>query len=168
VETSPEILIAVDDSEASYRALHYVGTIVGRGTVLRLRLFHALPPMPPELLEGGGSENPELEAKEEADVHAAQRRWLAEAEAAAEPLFARCKEILRSAQISDSVIATACAPSDGAENVASTILAASQSHGCNTIVVGRTAFSRFHALFHRHVGDELISRGQDRTIWVVE
>ena len=167
METRPEILLAVDDSEASYRAIRYVGTLVGGATGVRLRLFHALPPMPPELLEVGGSENPETEATEEAEAHAAQRRWLAEAEGTAAPIFARAKEILRAAQVSDSAIATACAPADGADNVASTILAAADTHGCDTIVVGRAAFSRFHALFHRHVGDALLNHGQGRTIWVV-
>ncbi len=55
----PRILIAVDGSEHSARALHYVGMLLRDTCDVQVTLFHVLKPMPRELLEHGGSEDPE-------------------------------------------------------------------------------------------------------------
>ena len=44
------ILIAVDDSEHSARALRYVGSLLRDARTVQVALFHVLRPMPPELL----------------------------------------------------------------------------------------------------------------------
>jgi hypothetical protein len=59
------MLIAVDDPEASYRAVTYVGNIISGCEGFRMCLLHALPPLPRELLEFGGSEDPQQEEREE-------------------------------------------------------------------------------------------------------
>jgi hypothetical protein len=59
------MLIAVDDSEAPYRAVTYVGSIISGCEGFRVCLLHALPPLPRELLEFGGSEDPQQEEREE-------------------------------------------------------------------------------------------------------
>lgn len=38
----------------------------------------------------------------------------------------------------------------------------------STIVVGRQSFSRLRDLFHYHVANELVRKGQGFSIWVVE
>jgi hypothetical protein len=50
------ILIAVDDSGATDRAVTYVTSIIGRHRHFRVHLFHVAPILP-NLLESGGSEN---------------------------------------------------------------------------------------------------------------
>ena len=55
------LLVIVDDSVASKRAVRYVGKFVGKRRGFRIRLVHVLPSLPPELLEYGGS-NPAGEA----------------------------------------------------------------------------------------------------------
>ena len=57
------ILVAVDESENSHRAVQYVGALLRRTPDVAVTLFHVLKPMPRELLEHGGSENPAAEAK---------------------------------------------------------------------------------------------------------
>ena len=57
------ILVAVDDSEHSGRALRYVGTLLRDTRDVRVTLFHVLKPMPRELLEHGGSEDPRVEVR---------------------------------------------------------------------------------------------------------
>ena len=52
------ILVAVDGSEHSARALRYVGTLLRDTRDVQITLFHVLKPMPRELLEHGGSEVP--------------------------------------------------------------------------------------------------------------
>ena len=55
------ILVSVDDSDESIRVVQYVADIVGAREGFRIRLFHVLPPLPPELLEFGGAESPQRE-----------------------------------------------------------------------------------------------------------
>ena len=62
------ILLAVDESENSDRVVQYVGSLLSRTPDLTLTLFHVLKPMPRELLEHGGSENPAAEAAIERTV----------------------------------------------------------------------------------------------------
>jgi len=57
------ILIAIDDSEHSARALRYVGTLLREARDVRVTLFHVLKPMPRELLKHGGSEDPAAEVR---------------------------------------------------------------------------------------------------------
>src|SRR5438093_9703499 len=64
MSNAKHILIAVDDSEASYRAVTYVGSIIGGCEGFRVCLLHALSPLPRELLEFGGSEDPQQEERE--------------------------------------------------------------------------------------------------------
>ena len=85
------ILIAIDDSTASYRAVTYVGSIIGGREDFRICLLHASPPLPRELLEFGGSSDPQQEERAEARIHAEQARWLEAVAQAAEPVFTRAK-----------------------------------------------------------------------------
>ena len=57
------VLLAVDESENSHRVVQYVGSLLGRTPDVVVTLFHVLKPMPRELLEHGGSENPAAEAR---------------------------------------------------------------------------------------------------------
>ena len=57
------ILIAVDGSEHSARALRYVGTLLRDTRNVQITLFHVLKPMPRALLEHGGSEDPAEEIR---------------------------------------------------------------------------------------------------------
>jgi hypothetical protein len=52
------ILLAVDESENSRRVARYVGSLLRQTPDVALALFHVLKPMPRELLEHGGSEDP--------------------------------------------------------------------------------------------------------------
>ena len=93
------ILIAVDDSEASYRAVTYVGSIIGGREDCHVCLLHASPPLPRELLEFGGSSDPQQEEQEEARLKAEQARWIEAVTQAAEPIFTRAQRILQEANV---------------------------------------------------------------------
>ena len=62
---TPSILIAIDHSEATYRAVTYVAQIIGGREEFRILLLHVPEPMPPKLLEFGGAENPVEEQRAE-------------------------------------------------------------------------------------------------------
>jgi len=52
------LLIVFDDSDASVRAVRYVAKLVAQRRQFRICLVHVLPPLPPALMEHGGSEDP--------------------------------------------------------------------------------------------------------------
>lgn len=168
MDVNKRILVAVEDSEASKRAVTYVAKLIGGRQGFSVRLFHVLAPLSPELLETPGSEDMAEEAKLEKEVQDAQAQWLAVAERAAQPVFAQAKSILSEAGVPSEAIETHISTSITRQEVATDILEAAQAGKCGTIVVGRSSFSRFKELFRHHVADELVRNAQGMTIWVVE
>ena len=162
------ILIAVDDSEASYRAVTYVGSIVGGREDCRVCLLHALPPLPRELLEFGGSSNPEQEAQEEARIKAEQDRWIEAVTQAAEPVFTHTKRLLQEAHVPAHVVETQIVDTVNTQDLIEDILETAQTGHCGTVVVGRESLHGFRALITSHVGDALIRQAHGLTVWVVE
>ncbi|PWB79189.1 MAG: hypothetical protein C3F08_07310 [Candidatus Methylomirabilota bacterium] len=168
MDPSKRILVAVDDSEASTRAVSYVAKIIGRRSGVRVRLMHVLPSVPPALLEFAGADKPAQEERLEAAQHAAQTRWLDQAAQAAQPVLSRAKWILRKAGVPLSAVETECCPSISGERVAREILEAAHASGCGTVVVGRASHAGLTGLFQHHVGDALIKGGHGLTVWIVE
>jgi K+-sensing histidine kinase KdpD len=162
------MLIAVDDSEASYRAVTYVGSIVGGREDCRVCLLHALPPLPRELLEFGGSSNLEQEAKEEARIKAEQARWIEAVTQATEPIFTRAKGILQEAHVPAHAVETQIVDTVNTQDLIQDILDTAQTGNFGTVVVGRESLHGFKALFTSHVGDALIRQAHGLTVWVVE
>src|SRR6478735_161376 len=70
------ILVAVDESENSNRAVKYVGSLLRETPKTAVTLFHVLKPMPRGLLEHGGSENPVAEAQLSVQLHDEQEAWI--------------------------------------------------------------------------------------------
>ena len=163
-----KILIAVDDSEASSRAVAYVATLIGGRRGFSVRLLHVLAPLSPELLEFAGSENMDVEESIEAEKRVAQAWWIEEAEKAAQPMFTKADSILRTAGVPPEVVEMQFSTSVSTQDVVSNILEAARVSQCGTIVVGRKSFSTLKEFFHDHLNDELVRKGQGFTIWVVE
>src|SRR5262249_15779355 len=106
MSNAKHILIAVDDSEASYRAITYVGSIMSGCEGFRVCLLHALPPLPREFLEFGGSEDPQQEEQEETRLHTEQTPWIEPAPQPPEPVFTRAKQILHEARVPEDAVET--------------------------------------------------------------
>ena len=168
MSNAKHILIAVDDSEASYRAVTYVGSILRGGEGFRVCLLHALPPLPRELLEFGGSGDPQYEEREEMHLHTAQARWSEAAAQAAEPVFTRAKQILHAAHVPADAVETQIVDTVNTQDIVLDILETAHARHCGTVVVGRQAHHGLKALLTSHVSDALISQGESLAIWVVE
>lgn len=168
MSNAKHILIAVDDSEASYRAVTYVGSIIGGYKNFRVCLLHALPPLPPELLEFGGSENLRREEQEEACIKAEQARWLEAVAQAAEPVFTRARSILHKARVPVHAVETHIADTIHRQDIVLDILETAHARHCGTVVVGRESYHGLKALMTSHISDELIRQGKDLAVWVVE
>jgi nucleotide-binding universal stress UspA family protein len=168
MHNAKRILIAIDDSDASYRAVTYVGSIIGGREDFRVCLLHALPPLPRELLEFGGASDPQQEEQAEACIHAEQARWLEAVVQAAEPVFTRAKGILHEAHVPADAVETQIVDTVNTQDTVLDILEAARAQQWGTVVVGRESFHGLKALLTSHVGDTLIRQAQGLTVWVVE
>jgi nucleotide-binding universal stress UspA family protein len=162
------LLIAIDASEASDRAVAYVARMMQGQPGLRVLLCHVSSPMPPELLEFGGRENPGAEERTEAVLHGTQAAWLEQAKQAAQPVFARAQTRLRQAAIPESAVETRMATPVSGEALDTTILEAARQARCDTIVVGRTAFPWWQELVRSHLADTLLQQAKGCTLWIVQ
>lgn len=167
-ERDKRILVGVDDSDATIRALHYLATIIEGRNDFHVCLLHVLPPIPPELLEFGGAEDPEAERQLSEELKRAQAQWLEEAQQAAQPVMQRAQAVLRERGIDPRQIEVAFAEAIHRPDIPQSLLDAAGLRHCGTIVVGRESFPLLQELLHRHVGEELVRKGQGMAIWVVE
>jgi hypothetical protein len=82
-----KILLAVDDSLASRKAANYVADLARRKKELSIHIFHASDPLPTELQEFRGAENPDDEKTLDAELRRKRNSWEQKAKRAAEPLI---------------------------------------------------------------------------------
>jgi nucleotide-binding universal stress UspA family protein len=162
------ILLAIDDSAASKRAVKYVARLVGRRKGFRICLVHVLPPLPPALLEHGGSENPQQEVQLEVDLRAEQEHWTSKKQKEAQGSLDKASATLRKAGLSAKAVQTIfCEPADG-RAAAEDILRMARECKCQTVVAGRQSVSWFHELFSQDLAEELMRCGKGFTVWLVE
>jgi len=161
------LLVIVDDSVASKRAVSYVGKFVGKRRGFRICLVHVLPSLPPELLEYGGS-NPAAETLSEVDLKTDQVRWTAEAKKTSQKVLDEAHATLRKAGILAETMQTLfCEPEEG-PYAADAILDMARKCRCRTVVVGKQSVSWFHRLFSQELSEELLRRGKGFCVWAVE
>ena len=163
-----KILVAIDSTDASSQALNYVVRLLEKSNGVQFRLLHVLPPIPPELREHGGSEDPDEELALGEKLMEAQSGWIGEAKAKAKPVMDNARAVLEDAGIAAESISTEFSTSAHPSDLVDDILEAAQAWKCETIVVGRECCSKFADLFHRHVGEELLHKGKGFAIWIVE
>jgi len=162
------ILVSVDDSRESTRVVQYVADVIGARTGFRIRLFHVLPPLPPELLEFGGSESPSRERSLDRKLGDVRDTWLEAAQTATQPVFDKAKSILETAGVPAESLETQFGISVAQSDVVTDLLDEARENDFGTIVAGRHSFSALRDLFEHHLADELVRHGQGLTIWVVE
>ena len=106
MNANKNIFVAVDDSEASDRAVTYVAQMVDGRKEFHILLFHVPTSMPPQLLEFGGAEVPAQEERAAVELSNAQATWVEDVTRAAQPIFARAKTRLREAHIAEQDVKT--------------------------------------------------------------
>jgi nucleotide-binding universal stress UspA family protein len=168
MSNAKHILIAVDDSEASYRAVTYVGSLIGGCEGFRVCLLHALPPLPRELLEFGGSEEPQQEERGEACLKTAQAHWIEAVAQAAEPVFTRARHILHEARVPEDAVETQIVDTVNTQDTVLDILETAHARHCGTVVVGRESVHGLKALWTSHVSDAVMRQGEGLAVWVIE
>jgi nucleotide-binding universal stress UspA family protein len=159
------ILLAVDESENSQRAVKYVGSLLRRTPDTAVTLFHVLKPMPRELLEHGGSENPAAEAQLGQQLRNEQDAWIRKEEESESHVLKKACDTLTQSGFDRSQVALKVGHED---DIAKNILEEARNGQHETIVVGRHGASRVRRLFGGSVTEQLLRDAKGFAIWVVE
>jgi len=162
-----KFLIGINDSEAAFRSVAYVAGMAGSRDECRIILLHVLPPIPPELLEFGGAEDPGTEHQMNEALKHEQAQWVEKAKKAAEPLLQHARDILYRFEIPPQNITTRISQIIHRPDIVRELVECAHEHDCGTIVVGRETYSSFQEMFHRHVGEELARHAVGYAIWVI-
>jgi nucleotide-binding universal stress UspA family protein len=162
-----KILLAIEDSEASMKAVAYVAELVRGREEIHICLFHALPPIPPRLLEFGGTEDPQKEQSLRTELKSAQSEWIEKAKDAVQPAITRARAIFQDYGVSQRQFSTHFSHTVHKLDIVQEILDAARQLHCGTIVVGRHRLPWVQELFHDHTGEGLVEKGQEFTVWVV-
>lgn len=167
MEKANKILLAIEDSEASMKAVAYVAKMVRGHEAIHICLFHVLPPIPPRLLEFGGTEDPQKEKELSAALKTAQTEWIEKAKGAAQAPLKRALSILQDHGVPQDHISTHYSSTIHKPDVVQEVLDAAKQSDCETVVVGRHRLSCVQDLFYQHTGEGLVEKGQEFSVWVV-
>lgn len=162
------LLLVVDGSRGSQRTAKYVGTILKRRRGFHIHLLHLLPPLPRELLEFGGAENPQEEQQLETELRRDQKKWIASARASAQPTLEEAMKMLRRAGIAGNDIACSFSYPTEPHDAARVVLEQGRTKNCHTVVLGHKAHSWFLELVGGHLAEHLLREARGLTIWVVQ
>jgi nucleotide-binding universal stress UspA family protein len=165
MSTSKRILIAADASEASRRAVSYVGEMIGGALGFHVGLVHL--ELSPRMLEWGGSENAAIEEMKSVDRDIAYRQMEYEALEKGRTLLRGMQASLAERGIDVTALVVRFEEPMDPKQVARDILVTAREGGYGTVVVGRHACSALRRLFQHHVGEELVRQGEGEAIWVV-
>ncbi|MGC3972777.1 MAG: universal stress protein [Nitrospira sp.] len=162
--SAKNILIAVDDSDGSVRALHYVGALFRDIQNVKVTLFHVLSPMPRELMEHGGSENPETEHHLGEQLRKDQEAWIRAEGALEYPILVKALEQLGQTGFPlDHVTLKLGYERD----IADSIMDETKAGGYGTVVVTRYGPTGTKRLFSSRITDRLVRDLSGVALWVL-
>jgi nucleotide-binding universal stress UspA family protein len=163
-----DLLLAIDDTEASRKAIDYVAGVVRDAPQFRIRLLHVLPHIPTGLLEHGGRDTPEEERAAQRELDEGIARWRRRSERAAEALIEDARDTLEAAGVARDQVQVDFAAPLPEETIGFHVLKVATDVGADTVVVGRAPRSWIGGAFHRSPSVELFRRkGRGMAIWVV-
>jgi nucleotide-binding universal stress UspA family protein len=159
------VLLAVDESEASDRAVEYTAEMLGGAAGFHVGLLHL--ELPPHMLEWGGAEEVAVEDRVSAERRADYGEMETKAVAEGRTMLQRYRTRLAEHRIEAEVLLVQFEEPLSRKTIAEHILKTAKERGYGTIVVGRHLFSFWERIFQRHVGETLVHTGEDVTIWVI-
>lgn len=155
-------LVAIDDSDGSWKAIDYVGHQFEGMKDLKITLLHVLEGLPPQFWDDGHL----LTEEEKASRKIVIEKWFSNQKYVLEPLFKRAIETLISLGIRRDQIETKSI-SESIQVIPQCILAEAKAGGYQTLVIGRCG----HSLRHYFLGSTasaIINAGAGIAICVVE
>ena len=161
------ILVGVDDSTATWKAVDHVAGLARTKQDFRIHLLHAAA-YPPALQESRGAEDTTEEEQVEKELERKQERWEQGVQRAAAQLFDKARAVLERAGVAPEKIESHVLTLAHREELVDDILKSAHQFDCRTIVVGRNCFPWFKEVFVEHLGDEISRRASDIAIKIVE
>jgi len=158
------ILVAVDDSDQSVRMAHYVGSLLRDTRDVNVTLFHVLKPMPRELMEHGGSENPAVEDSLETQLRKDQEEWVRTEGAVEYPILLKALERLGQTGFPIDHVTLKFGHE---RDIADTIIDEAKSGTYGTVVVARHETTGAKRLFSNSITDRLLRDLSGTAIWVL-
>lgn len=157
-----KILVAVDGSDCSLKAVEYCGEMF-KGDDFSFTLFHVLPYVPPEIWDIGHI----LSDKEETERQAFIQKWLDSRIHQVEPIFQKGTGMLLRANVREDNIETKVV-SDSTD-VAGSILEEARNGHYTTLVLGRCGSTGgIREFLLGSTTSRIINRGAGLAICVVE
>lgn len=148
---SDNILVAVDESETSLRAVRYVTGMVNRAAGVSICLLHIYP------------EPSALQLQQGLDLGSYQ----AKQEAVGQQVFARAAEILVESGVAVERITAICRMAAGGETISKTILQVQAEGSYGTVVVGKRGVSKAEEFLFGSISNSIVRNSRDFTVWVV-
>jgi hypothetical protein len=161
------ILLAIDDFGQSKPLIDYVAALIKGSSHFQIHLFHAAGPLPPNLLESTGAENPTEEIKVEQKQERAQDRWAIDSKEETQHLFDAQIAQLASSHFPKENIVKNFVLLHQRSDLVPEIISAAQQNNCGTIIVGYGSYSWVREQFQAHIGEQLISQCHDTAVCVV-
>lgn len=145
-----KILVAVDNTPTSEKALRYAGNIVGHLPEVSLYLLHIYPEPPPDYYRSGRTLD----------------EYKRENERQAQEIFDKAAAVLNSCGIEDQAITSECLMAIQ-KTISQTILDIQVRGGYGTVVVGKRGVSKAEEFLFGSISNALVHHSKDIAIWVV-
>lgn len=163
-----KLLVVVDNSLASLRAVAYVAQMLGGRRGFRVCLAHTLPLPPGGMMGFGAADDTKKEDRLEARLRASRHLWVAATKRKLSASLEHAYADLRRAGFARGEIEVQfCYPSDR-RNAPKEILKLARERECHTVVVGRQSLSWLREHLQSNPADELVRLGKGFTTWVVK
>jgi nucleotide-binding universal stress UspA family protein len=158
------VLIAVDGSRNSLRAVEYAGRVFASNAEARLMLFHVLPAISRMSLNKEEIKAIDARKAERADL--VDLYWQLEDEDKMGRFFGEATNLLVQVGVQPEQIKSKCGVIEG--EIASAILEEVDRGHYETLVVGRRGLSRMREFFLGSISTELVREAQGCAVCVVE
>ena len=157
-----KILVSVDGSEGSLRAVQFVGDFFSGSSDLEITLFHVLPKLPAELWEEGHI----LSGQEKDRRKTAINHWQDKQTLKIEKIMKKAVTTLTERGIEQQHIETKFVPEF--TDVAETILDEARNGGYQVLILGRRGLSNVSRFLMGSVTNKVIHHGTGLAVCIVE
>ena len=157
-----KLLLAIDDSDGSWKAVDYVGQQFAGLNDLKVTLFHVLVGFPPQFWDDGHF----LTEEEKSARQAVIEKWLSNQQSILDLLFKRAIEKLTASGLRRDQIETKYI-SESIDVIPQCILAEARAGGYRTLVIGRCGHSVRH-LFLSSTAGTVVNAGAGMAVCVAD
>jgi nucleotide-binding universal stress UspA family protein len=144
------ILLCVDSSQNSDRAVQYVARFVSHLPEVKICLLHVYPAPPPDYFTKNGSLEGYTARREQRGVK----------------LLKRAEEILVGAGVDGTCISKVVAMAEG-RSISQQVLAIRRQGNCGTVVTGKRGISKAEEFLFGSISNALARQSKDFTTWIV-